>query len=79
MLEDKIIDIVKDVSKKSEVKSTDTLGSLGIDSLDKIDILSSLEDEFGVTVNENELYMCESLEDVINCVRTSLHAPDSRL
>ena len=41
---------------------------LGADSLDVVELLMTLEDEFGVTVSDEEAVQIKTVDDIINIV-----------
>ena len=54
-LNSKVLEIVKEVAGKEIVSSKTDLSSLGIDSMVKLDILTSLEKKFNVELNESSI------------------------
>lgn len=51
----KIIDILKDISNKETISPSDTPETLGLDSLDLVELMLQLEDTFGVRFPNNYL------------------------
>ena len=50
-----------------EIRPTDRIGEdLGIDSLDKLMIIHDLEDEFGITVEQEELKGLNVVQDIVD-------------
>ncbi len=46
----------------------DTLESLGIDSLDKLEITMEIEDEFGIDISIPELEDLTTVQDILNII-----------
>lgn len=51
-----------------ELKETDTLDSLGADSLDRVEIVMKLEDHFGVEINDEEAEKLETVQQAVDYV-----------
>lgn len=58
MVKDKVLNIIKEVIHKSPKKLSFTLDTLDVDSLDLIDILMKLENEFNIEFTDAE---CDEL------------------
>jgi len=41
---------------------------LGIDSLDRFELLYALEEELDIYINEADIEKCETIEDVVNLI-----------
>jgi acyl carrier protein len=54
MVKDKVLNIIKEVTHKSPKKLSFTLDTLDVDSLDLVDILMRLENEFNVEFTDAE-------------------------
>ncbi len=67
-----IIAIVGEQLKKpvSELKESDTLDSLGADSLDRVEIVMKLEEHFGIEVNDEEAEKLQTIEQAINYIES---------
>ena len=61
----KILAEYKDIDV-SEVKPDSSFAELGLDSLDTVEIVMSLEDEFGVEIKMNE--SLKTVQDVVNLI-----------
>lgn len=55
-----------------------TLADLGVRSLEQIECVLALEDEFGVEVSEAHLRRAKTVQDLIDLVKTALGDKDSR-
>ncbi|MBW3566156.1 MAG: acyl carrier protein [Acidobacteria bacterium] len=51
----------------------DTLADVGIDSLDAINILYEIEDDFGMTVRDEDSKDIKSFDDLVNVVQAGLN------
>ncbi|HBD06122.1 MAG TPA: acyl carrier protein [Firmicutes bacterium] len=60
----KLTEIVEKKIKNHDIKPEDELTSLGLDSLDKADIMISIEDEFGFEFNEDEMVKVKTVKDL---------------
>ena len=61
----KILSTNVDVSK---LKEEDSLTSLGLDSLDLVEIMLQIEDELGVEFTSDEIANLSTLKDVVNLI-----------
>jgi acyl carrier protein len=64
---------VADVLKmpESNIDFSKSLGEdLGADSLDQVEIMMSIEDELGITINEDDYENLKSLADLENLLNT---------
>ncbi len=54
---------------KSEIAlDSDVIKDLGADSLDVVQLLMSLEEDFGITVSEEEASNLKTVEDIIKLI-----------
>lgn len=51
----------------------ETLADVGIDSLDAINILYEIEDDFGMTVRDEDSKDIKSFDDLVNVVQAGLN------
>ncbi|MBO4676747.1 MAG: acyl carrier protein [Oscillospiraceae bacterium] len=49
-------------------ESTDIVSDLGADSLDVVEMLMSLEDEYGITIEDEKVAEMKTVGDVVRCV-----------
>ena len=54
-----------------ELCETDTLESVGADSLDKVEIVMAIEDEFGIVIPDRDAEKLETVGQLINYVRST--------
>ncbi len=69
----KVIEIIAEQLgvKKDAIHEDDTLESLGADSLDRVEIVMKLEEEFGIEINDTDADKLTTVNQVIDYV-TSL-------
>ena len=51
-------------------ESTDIVSDLGADSLDVVEMLMSLEDEYGITIEDEKVAEMKTVADVVRCVES---------
>ena len=69
-LEEKIINIVRaNINYHGEINSKSTLiDQLNIDSFDNLMIINAVEDEFSITIKQDELPHIKSIQDLVDIV-----------
>jgi len=72
-VEDKVIAIIKEQLglPKGEVLLTSTKESLGMDSLDKIETLMALEEEFDIEINDHQAEKFNTVQDVVDFIKVN--------
>lgn len=65
--------VVRIISEKlaidaSTIKSQSTLHDLGADSLDLVEIIMKLEEQFGIEINDAKAETLKNIDDVVNYV-----------
>lgn len=67
---EKVIEIVADEAnlKVEAVRTSDTLGDLGFDSLDNVQLVMRIENEFGIKVSDDELEHIVTVADIVKLV-----------
>ena len=71
MIFDEIKDILAeqlDVNPDTIEMSSDLLSDLGADSLDAIDIVMSIEDQYGIEVPDSVIENMKTVEDIVNFI-----------
>ena len=69
---EKIIEVMaefSDVPLESINEESRLVGDLGLTSLDVVGIISRLEDEFDINVDENQIEDFQTVRDVVNYVK----------
>lgn len=67
-MEDKVINLISDATKIDKAKitpETSFVDDLNLDSLDIVELMMKMEDEFGVEIPEDEAENLKSVKDVI--------------
>ncbi len=69
---DKIVAIVADKLSidKGTIKSDSTLQNLGADSLDMVEIIMKLEEQFGVEVDDAKAEQLKDINDVVTYIHS---------
>lgn len=68
---DKVITLIKNsgVTTNSSISSSSNLyDDLEFDSLDAVEFVMTIEDEFGVTISDDELSDLKTVQDVVNYI-----------
>ena len=68
----KLQEIVKKKLKNKEIRPEDSLKSLGLDSLDKADIMIRIEDEFNIEFTEDEMSSIDTVAKLIDTIESKL-------
>ena len=68
----KLQEIVKKKLKNKEIRPEDSLKSLGLDSLDKADIMILIEDEFNIEFTEDEMSSIDTVAKLIDTIESKL-------
>lgn len=67
----KVADLLSEqlgISKSEIALDSDVIKDLGADSLDVVQLLMSLEEDFGITVSEEEVSNLKTVEDIIKLI-----------
>lgn len=54
-----------------DITAADKLADLGADSLDRVELILALEDEFDIEITDEEGEKLRTVQQVIDCVRAS--------
>jgi len=54
----------------ASVKPAATLQELGADSLDMVEIIMKIEEQFSIEINDDEIEKCQNLQDVVEYVNS---------
>ena len=71
-MEEKIIELIADklCKKKEQITLTSNLvEDLGADSLDVVELIMAFEDEFGITLPDEDIASMKTVGDVINYIK----------
>jgi len=61
---EKLVELIQDKVKDKEITPSVNLMDLGLDSLDKADIMITLEDEYDISFNEDEMMNVATIGDL---------------
>lgn len=73
MLEEKVIKLVSDATKIESSKingTTNFIDDLKLDSLDIVELMMKMEDEFGIEIPEEDAEGLKSIKDVVKYIET---------
>jgi acyl carrier protein len=73
-IQDKVIKIVSEATKvdASNIKSeTNFIDDLNLDSLDMVEMMMKMEEEFGVEIPEDKTEDLKTIDDVANFLKTA--------
>ena len=65
---EEFVEILKGKASVKEIESTSDLRSLGIDSLDLVEIIMDVEDKFGIQFENDELNKFVTVDDVVKAI-----------
>ena len=68
----KVSEIMSKRVNVSNLKEDDSLSSLGLDSLDLVEVMLEIEDELGIEFDSNEIGEVSTLGDVIKLIESKL-------
>lgn len=70
------IEIVKSILKEkvdiSNLKESDSLSSLGLDSLDLVEVMLAIEDKLSIEFTSEEIAKLSTLKDVVNLIEAKV-------
>ncbi len=71
MVLDKLKEIISEqfgIDQDAVSEDTDIVADLGADSLDIVEMLMALEEEYGVTIEDSKMAELKTVGDVVACV-----------
>lgn len=69
----KLTELVSEKTKVGELKPETDLSDLGLDSLDKADIMIQVEDIFHISFNEDEMTQISTIQDFEKSIESKLN------
>jgi acyl carrier protein len=72
-IEEKVIDIIADrlcVDKSEVVPEAAFIDDLGADSLDLVELIMAMEEEFDIEIADEEAEKLRTVQDVMNYIKT---------
>lgn len=69
-----LLDLIKAVAGKKPISLSgeSAIGMLGLDSLDEVELLMSIEDHFGIELDQAEVYSCSTIEQLASLIDNKL-------
>ena len=64
------IELLSKRTNNKEITGETELRSLGIDSLDLVEIVMEAEEEFGIAISNDELNNFTTVNDVVNAIKS---------
>jgi acyl carrier protein len=64
-----------DVEPEKITRETDVINDLGADSLDLVELIMTLEDEYGVTITDESVYEHKTVGDITTFIETLVKEP----
>jgi acyl carrier protein len=55
-----------DIAEDKITPASEVVKDLGADSLDVVELMMALEDEYGITLPENEVENLKTVQDIVN-------------
>ena len=71
-----ISDIIVDkigVDYEDVTPEADCVNDLGFDSLDSVEVVMCIENEFGISIDDKKWYSCRKVQDAVNLVKKLLN------
>jgi acyl carrier protein len=71
-IEEKVIEIIVeqlDVTREECVPEASFIEDLGADSLDLVELIMAMEENFGVEISDEELQKIRTIQDAINFIK----------
>lgn len=53
---------------KEAIDDETTLEALGADSLDKVELIMSIEEHFGIDIKDQDVEKCKTFDDIVNVI-----------
>lgn len=74
-VQEQVLEVINKTMGREVTSVADTLDSLGVDSLDRVEIVMDLEDEFNIEVSDEEMASLVTVADLIILVEAKLPQP----
>jgi acyl carrier protein len=71
-IEEKVIELIVeqlDVTREECVPEASFIEDLGADSLDLVELIMAMEENFGIEISDEELQKIRTIQDVINFIK----------
>ena len=71
---DKVAEVAADVLGVEDISEDTTFDDLDADSLDRLQLVTALEDEFDLEIDDDKLLSISSVADAVDAIESSLEA-----
>lgn len=71
---DKVVEVAADVLGVEDISEDTTFDELDADSLDRLQLVTALEDEFDLEIDDEKLLSISSVADAVDAIEASLEA-----
>lgn len=71
---DKVVEVAADVLGAEDITEDTTFDDLDADSLDRLQLVTALEDEFDLEIDDEKLVAISSVADAVDAIESSLEA-----
>ena len=78
-VEERVLNVISEqlgFNKEDLTRESDFIKDLGSDSLDLVELVMELEEEFGITIPEEEADKVRTVGDVIDHIKAALNSSD---
>jgi len=73
----KVCNIIRDQLLGQEVKPTDTFADHGFDSLDFVNVVMALEEEYGITIDERNIHIDMTIQQFIDYLENLIRVAEN--
>lgn len=72
-IEKELEEILSEFVEKKDITLESELSDLGLDSIDKANVLFAIEEKFSITFADEEMFSFKTVGDVINSIKSKLN------
>ncbi len=72
-IEKELEEILSEFVEKKDITLESELSDLGLDSIDKANVLFAIEEKFSITFDDEEMFSFKTVGDVINSIKSKLN------
>ncbi len=72
-IEKELEEILSEFVEKKDITLESELSDLGLDSIDKANVLFAIEEKFSITFEDEEMFSFKTVGDVINSIKSKLN------
>lgn len=75
-VQDRVVKTLEDIALQGhEILPNSTWEEMGLDSLDKVEVMMDLEDEFGIEIPDEVMSYLDNVEEIVEYITRTLRAP----